>query len=252
VEPYAGGAGIALNLLILEYASCIHLNDINRPVFAFWHSVINSTDKLCGMVRDVKITAEEWRRQKVIQRKQEDFDLLELGFSTFFLNRTNRSGIINAGMIGGTKQDGDWKIDARFNKVGLCQRIEKIALHRSRIRLYNLDAAAFITGVLPSLPPNTLTYLDPPYYLKAERLYQNHYSHADHLAISKLVKEIKTPWIVSYDHRPEIVEMYKKLPTIVYGMNYSAADRYEGSEVMFFSNQLAIPDVTNPAKLEAA
>src|SRR5438105_10765840 len=126
VEPYAGGAGIALNLLVLEYASCIHLNDINRPVFAFWHSVINSTDKLCRMVRDVKVSAEEWRRQKVIQRRPEDFNLLELGFSTFFLNRTNRSGIINAGMIGGAKQDGEWKIDARFNKVGLCQRIEKI------------------------------------------------------------------------------------------------------------------------------
>lgn len=253
VEPYAGGCGIALNLLMLDYASCIHLNDVDPSVFAFWHSVINSSEELCGMIRDVKLNMREWRKQKEIQRKPDNHGMIELGFSTFFLNRTNRSGILNGGVIGGNDQTGEWKIDARFNKVELCRRIEKIALHRSRIRLYNLDAADLITGVLPSLPKKTLAYLDPPYYLKAERLYRNHYDHEDHVAIAKLVStKIKVPWIVSYDHRPEIVEMYKGFPKIVYGMNYSASDYYEGSEIMFFSQQLEIPDVENPAKAKAA
>jgi DNA adenine methylase len=251
VEPYAGGSGIALNLLMLDYASCIHLNDINKSV-AFWHSVVNATDKLCKKIRDTKVNVKEWHRQKFIQQNPEDCDLLELGFSTFFLNRTNRSGIIKGGMIGGLRQGGEWRLDARFNKVGLCQRIEKIAFRRSRIRLYNLNASNLITGVLPSLPKKTLVYLDPPYYLKADRLYENHYEHNDHLVISKLVKKIGVPWIVSYDHRPEIVGMYKGLASIVYGMNYSAADRYKGSEVMFFSRSLIIPDVKNPSKLAAA
>lgn len=252
VEPYAGGAGIALNLLMLEYASCIHLNDLDPSVFAFWHSVINSSDALCKMIREAKLDMSEWRRQKAIHKDLDGHSLLELGFSTFYLNRTNRSGIITGGAIGGNLQTGTWKLDARFNKVELCRRVEKIAFHRSRIRLYNLDAANLITGVLPSLPEKTLVYFDPPYYLKAERLYENHYSHADHVKISKLVRKLKTPWIVSYDHRPEILEIYKGLPTISYGMNYSASDRYKGSEVMFFSGKLAIPDVRNPAKLKAA
>lgn len=253
VEPYAGGAGIALNLLILDYASCIHLNDLNPSVYAFWHSVLNKTDELCKKIHSTKVTVKEWRKQKEIQRDPQNHSFLELGFSTFFLNRTNRSGILTGGIIGGEKQTGAWKIDARYNKTGLCQRIEKIALYRSRIKLYNLDAANLINEVLPHLPTKTLVYLDPPYYEKAERLYVNHYNHADHLQIAKLVKtKIKTPWVVSYDHVPEILAMYRGFPTISYGMNYSAASYYEGSEVMFFSKGLETPDVSNPARLQAA
>ena len=251
VEPYAGGAGIAINLLMLEYASCVHLNDIDLSVYAFWHSVLNFPNELCKKIRDVKLDMPQWRKQKVIQSAPEKHDLLELGFSTFYLNRTNRSGILNAGVIGGNDQTGEWKIDARFNKVDLCRRVEKIALYRSRVRLYNLDAADLITGILPSLPQKTLVYLDPPYYEKADRLYRNHYKHEDHLAIAKLVKKkIKIPWVVSYDNAPEVVEMYSDCPTITYGMNYSASSYYAGSEAMFFSEKLLIPDVVSPVKPE--
>jgi len=178
---------------------------------------------------------------------------LILVFSTFFLNRTNRSGIIWGGVIGGKNQDGAWKLDARFNKDDLIRRIEKIAMYRSRIRLYNLDAAELIKTVLPTLPNKTLVYLDPPYYVKGRGLYENHYLHDDHVSIAKLVKKhINHHWIVSYDHAPEIIEMYKGCPTITYGINYSAQDRYKGAEAMFFSKKLVIPDVKNPANLKAA
>ena len=251
-EPYAGGAGVAVNLLLLEYASTIHLNDIDKSIFAFWHAVLNSTDEFCKMIRDVRVNMDEWRKQKAIQSDRENCSLLELGFSTFFLNRTNRSGIITGGVIGGKNQDGAWKLDARFTKKELCRRIEKIAFYRSRIRLYNLDAAALITGVLPSLPEKSLVYLDPPYYFKSDDLYQNTYTHDDHVAIAKLVKkEIKIPWIVSYDNTPEIIKLYHSFPTITYSMSYSAADRYKGDEAMFFKRRITIPKVANPSKVEA-
>ncbi len=253
VEPYAGGSGIAMSLCILEYASRIHLNDLNLPVYAFWHSVTNHPDELCKQIRDVRVTRKEWARQKLVQSNADNHSLLELGFSTFFLNRTNRSGIISGGMIGGKKQAGLWKLDARFNKKDLCKRIEKIALYSSRIRLYNLDAAEFIKDILPTLPQKTLVYLDPPYYVKGQGLYENHYVHDDHLKIAQLVrKKVKLPWIVSYDHVPEIVSMYKGFPNLFYGINYSAANRYNGREVMFFSKKLNIPDVRNPVNLKIA
>lgn len=254
VEGYAGGAGIATRLLLLEYAACIHLNDIDRSVYAFWHSVVNSTDELCKKIRDVKVTIRERAKQKAIHADGENHSLLDLGFATFFLNRTNRSGIIHGGVIGGKNQDGKWKIDARFSKADLCRRVETIALHRTRIRLYNLDAAVFIRGVLPSLPKKSLIYLDPPFYMKADDLYENHYAHGDHATIAEIVqKKIGIPWIVSYDHRPEIAKLYKGSRKIIYGMNYSAGkDRYRGSEIMFFSPGILIPDVKNPAKLDAA
>ena len=249
VEPYAGGAGIALNLLTHGYVSSIHLNDVNPAVYAFWHSVINQPEALCKAIHDVEITMEEWQRQKDILNSPENHSLLEVGFSTFFLYRINRLGILWRGK----NQDGHWKFDARFNKVDLIRRIEWIALHRSLIRLYNLDAADLIKTVLPTLPDETLIYFDPPYYVKGQWLHEDHYLHNAHVSIANLIKEhIRHHWIVSCDDTPEINEMYKDYSTITCRINYSARDRYKSAEVMFFSRGLIIPNVKNPSNLKIA
>ncbi|MEI7087959.1 DNA adenine methylase [Pectobacterium versatile] len=253
VEPYAGGSGIAINLLLQGYVSHIHLNDINYSVYAFWHSVLNDTDKLCEMIISTKVTIDEWHNQKMIQKNVSNFSLLEVGFSTFFLNRTNRSGILTAGVIGGKNQEGDWKLDARYNKEDLVSRIERIYLNKDKISLYNIDAKFFIKDILPNLPEETLIYLDPPYYVKGQGLYENHYTHDDHLEIAKIVQnDINHPWVVSYDNVSEIADMYNSSESIIYGINYSAQNRYEGSEIMFFSDKIQIPDVKNPSNLRAS
>lgn len=253
LEPYAGGAGIALNLLIDGYVARIHLNDLNPAVYAFWHSVLNHPDELCQKINDVSVSMEEWKKQKAIHSNPSNFTLLELGFSTFFLNRCNRSGILLAGVIGGKEQNGPYKIDARFNKQDLIRRIEKIALMRAQIEIYNLDSALLIETIIPTLPENTLVYLDPPYYVKGKGLYENHYVHNDHAIIANLVRtRITHPWIVSYDHAPEIIELYQNCATIEYGINYTAQDRYTGAEVMFFKENLLIPNVKNPSNLKLA
>jgi DNA adenine methylase len=253
VEPYAGGAGVAITLLLLDYAQVIHLNDLNRPVHAFWHAVLKHNDELCARIHDAQVTMEEWHRQKAVQRNPQNHSVLDLGFSTFFLNRTNRSGIILGGVVGGKNQDGPWKLDARFNKADLLKRIEKIGRYASRIRLYNQDAERFIETVLPTLPEKTLVYLDPPYYVKGSGLYEDHYRHEDHARVARLVMSaIRHPWIVSYDNDPEIRPLYPGKRSIVYDISYSAAERYAGDEIMFFSDRLAIPDVENPARLKSA
>ncbi len=252
-EGYAGGFGIALNLLFDEYVSNVHLNDLNTSVYSFWYSALHYPDELCKKIQDTKITIDEWHRQKEIQKDADNNSIFDLGFSTFFLNRTNRSGIIKGGVIGGKQQDGEWKLDARFNKSNLIQRIEKIALNRSRIHLYNMDAADVIKDILPTLPINTLVYLDPPYYVKGKGLYESHYGHEDHVSIANLVRnQIHHPWIVSYDHTPEIIEIYKGTKSISYGINYTAQNRYHGAEIMFFSESIKVPDIKNPANLKIA
>ena len=250
-EPYAGGAGLALNLLDLNVAEKIILNDINISVYAFWHSVLNNADALCTLIETTSVSIDEWYKQKEIMNNAKEYDLVTIGFSTFFLNRTNRSGILKAGVIGGKNQDGHWKIDARYNKKDLISRIQNIHLERDKIELHNLDAIDFINKIVNDLPPNSLTYLDPPYYVKGKGLYINHYNHKDHVAVSKVVQQvIKTPWIVSYDNTPEIRELYKT-PHLMYGINYSAQDRYKGSEAMFFSENLKIPKTNDPMKIKA-
>jgi Site-specific DNA methylase len=251
-EPYAGGAGIAINLLLDGYASTIHLNDLNRGVYSFWRSILSQPDEFCARIERVPVDMDEWHRQREVafDDASSEFDM---GFATFFLNRCNRSGIIKGGVVGGKDQAGPWKLDARFKKQELISRIERIALKSDQIHVYNRDAAALITDVLPNLSENTLVYLDPPYYVKGSGLYQNFYKHEDHERIAELVKtKISLPWLVSYDHAPEIVSMYAGCRTITYGINYSAQNRYKGAEVMFFSPKLEIPDVANPAKVTAA
>ena len=251
VEPYAGGAAVALTLLFEEYASQISINDLNRSVFAFWRATLEHTEELCRQIRDTPVTLEQWKRQRSVQ-DAESPDLLELGFSTFFLNRTNRSGIISGGVIGGQKQTGQWKIDARYNKTALIQRIKKIARHKSRITLTRMDAAAYLRDTLPELPSETFVFLDPPYYIKGEGLYENFYGHSDHTKIAELVARLECPWIVSYDAAVPILDLYQGFDRITYNLSYSAGRHTSGKEVMFFSKGSQRPAQESPANILSA
>lgn len=247
VEPYAGGASIALSLLFNDYASKIIINDIDKSIYAFWYSVINNTDELCKMIIDTKVNLTSWNLQKDIQKQKEETDLLKLGFSTFFLNRTNRSGIINAGVIGGNEQKGKYKIDARFNKEELIKRIQKIGKIGNKIMLYNLDAIELIKEISNQLPEKTLIYFDPPYYLKGKELYVNHYKHKDHLLVSQMINGLSEhKWLVSYDNHNEIRELYKENKMFTYSLNYCAVNATRGTEVMFYHKDLIIPEESRP------
>ena len=252
VEPYAGGAGIALHLLFSGHASHIHINDLSKSIYAFWKVVLEDTDNICRLINDTPVDTCTWFKQRKIQAHPEQHSTLELGFSTFFLNRTNRSGIITGGVIGGQNQDGPWKLYARYNKTNLISRIEKISRVSDHITIYNQDAAEFISEVIPTLPLQSLVYLDPPYYAKGRDLYENHYVSDDHLTISNLVGDMNQKWIVSYDDTPETREMYRGYENLLYQLSYSAANHYKGAEIMFFSDNLLIPTVDNPAQLQKA
>ncbi len=251
VEPYAGSAGIALNLLTHGYVSCIHLNDINPAIYAFWHSVLNQPDELCKAIYDVEVTAKEWQRQKDILNSPENHNLLELGFSIFFLNRINRLGILWGGVIDRKSQNRPWNFDARFNKADLIRRIEWIALHRSLIRLYNKNVTNLIETVLPTLPDKTVIYLDFPCHVEKRRHYRDDNLNNDPMNISKLIKErITQHWIVSCHNNSRIIELYKGYPAII--NNSNARNLPESGVSMFFSKRLVVPNWKNPSNLMTA
>ncbi len=242
VEPYAGGAAVALELLFHEYVSRICINDLSRPVYAFWNSVLSRTEEMLRLIRDAKLTVEEWDKQKKIFSNGELHDELQVGFSFFYLNRTNRSGILNGGIIGGRGQDGHWKIDARYNARELAARVDSIAKIGHRIDLTNEDAVEFLKRRKNEWKKNTLIYCDPPYYIKGRDLYYHFYKHSDHESVAKQVAAIdRQKWIVSYDNAPQIIAMYASFRSITYDIAYSARSASRGSEVMFFSPGLNIP-----------
>jgi len=247
VEPYAGGAGVAVELLLLQYASHVHINDIDDAVYSFWYSVLNHTDELVSMIASKRVSMAEWRRQKYILQNPEGCSELERGFATFFLNRTNRSGILKAGVIGGKAQSGTWKLDVRYNKKELIRRIEQIALYRDRISLYRKDALSLIDTLLPTLPKKTLVYLDPPYYVKGEGLYRNFYQYGDHVAIKNALRKTKDIfWLVSYDNVSEIREIYKQYRQQEYLLRYTAQNKFKGTEVMIYGPRLKYPEDVSP------
>lgn len=245
VEPYAGGAAIALELLFHDYVSRIHINDLSRPVYSFWRSVLDQPEELSRLVHDTARTVESWDKQKLILKNEADHDTLAVGFAMFFLNRTNRSGILNAGIIGGREQKGVWKIDARYNADELITRIQAIAELKPQISLTQLDAVEFLKQGVKVWPDKTLIYLDPPYYVKGRDLYYHFYRHEDHVNISEVVKSeiARQKWLVSYDNVPEVRALYEGCQRTVYGIGYSARTARTGAEVMFFADGMTIPPI---------
>lgn len=254
-EPYAGGAGVALFLAIEGYARRVHINDLDQAIYAFWHAVVKSPDALCELIKNTEVTIDEWKRQKAIQQELRKTslnkeELLRLGFSTFFLNRTNRSGIIRGGgVIGGLEQNSKWGIDSRYYADTLIERIKRIANHRDLIRIYNWDAVKFLRKKVPQLPGRSLIYLDPPYVENGDNLYQNDYTFKDHRDVAEAVHETSASWIVSYDNSKSVNDLYKNYDSIVYDLSYSARRRYQGSEIMFMSNDLTLPEFEHPTEV---
>lgn len=241
-EPYAGGAGIAFELLLRKRVAKIHLNDSCVAVHAFWHSILNETEKFCRRISRASLTVDEWKKQREVFKNRRVADRFDLGYAMFYLNRCNRSGILTGGLIGGLAQAGKWKIDARFPRNELITRIEAIAARRNAIRIRNWDAERFLIDYVPKLPARTLVYCDPPYFKKADRLYPNHYKAPDHARIAHVIQtKLKLPWLVSYDSCPEILSHYAERRTFRYLLQYNAAKAYKGAELFICSDKIELP-----------
>lgn len=239
-EPYAGGAGLALRLLFEEYVDRIYINDFDESIYSFWKTITEDADAFCSWVSDVSVSMDTWHQSKEILKSAREASCFERAKATFFLNRTNVSGVIKGGVIGGLEQRGKYKIDARFNKEDLILRIQKIARFRNRIVVSNLDGIDFVKK-LDRRKKDIFIYLDPPYYQKGAGLYMNAYTERDHEKLSRYVHRMKKKWMVSYDNHEFILNLYKEHPKLVYKLSQSASNRV-GDEVLVFSNKVSFFD----------
>lgn len=243
IEPFAGGAGVAIELLEKGVVSEIVINDLDKGIYSFWRAILEETDRFLEQVNVVPLTIEEWKRQREIYFNHNKKYSFELGFATFYLNRTNRSGIIKGGVIGGIEQSGEWKIDARFNRKTLIDRIKKIAKNKSKIHVYNKDIKPFLEKFVPKYEGNTFIYFDPPYFNKGKQLYLNFLDYNDHTRIGKLISDtVNSDWIITYDDEPEIEKIYKNYCVRRIGLNYSVAEKKKANELVIFKSCKSLPD----------
>lgn len=243
IEPFAGGAGIAIELLLRGVVDRIVINDYDKGIWSFWKAILTETNRFVDAINNVPLTMEEWYRQREICLTQNEKYSFELGFATFYMNRTNRSGIIKGGVIGGLDQSGLWKLDARFNRKELVRRIENIAQRKGDIKLYNKDIDSFITRYIPLYEENALVYFDPPYFKKGKQLYMNFFGYDDHVRIERAIREqVKCDWIVTYDYAIEIENIYKDYGMRLFDLSYSVTKKLSASELMIFKDGIIIPD----------
>lgn len=245
-EPYAGGAGLALKLMMEEYVGNIFINDLDPSIYAFWYATLNRPDDLCEWIENVPVTVEQWNIYKQVQLDYKTVDVFELAKSTFFLNRTNVSGVISGGIIGGAKQTGKYKINARFNKPDLISKIQEIKRFSHRIHLSNLDGIDFVKQ-LENMKRDIFIYLDPPYYQKGSCLYMNAFNDEDHRKLADFVKTIRKKWIISYDHQDFIMRLYEGEKRVLYQLSQCASNRI-GDEVLIFDNSFHYNDAISLLK----
>ncbi len=242
VEPFAGGAGVALALLFEETVDSIVINDFDRAISSFWKAVLSEPDRFSDRIQSIPLTIEEWRRQRDIYDTAKCYSF-EYGFASFYLNRTNHSGILKGGPIGGFEQENrKYNLSARFNRKALSDKILAIKERKGSIRCFNQDVRAFLRNQMPRLGTNAFIYFDPPYYNNGRRLYKNFFKDEDHRRLADDIRAIdQVPWIVSYDNVPQIREMYAGLTDRTFSLSYSLANNGEGQEVMFFRDAELCP-----------
>lgn len=239
-EPFAGGAGVAWRLLLNGDMSEVWLNDIDLAVYTFWDVVVNSPDKLCERILKADVSVKNWEAQRKILSNN-NAKPIDLAFATLFLNRTNRSGILKGGIIGGKSQDGNYKIDCRFNREELIKKIQRIHLYKDVVKLSRLDAEACINKWAKDLPKRSLLNIDPPYYSQGRDLYLSFYKPEDHARLASLVRTLKLPWMLTYDDAPQIEQLYAGLPIYRKSLTYYAQVKRKASELLVLAPHLSPP-----------
>lgn len=243
-EAFAGGAGLALLLLKNNIVDKLILNDIDKSIYCFWKSILDFNKEFCEMINSVNIDLVEREIQKKIQKNKDILDLtkksdvLKLGFSTFFLNRVNRSGIIRAGVIGGIEQNGNYKMNCRFNKNNLIERIKEINKYKKKIEFYNLDAIDFLKKI--ENKKKIFIFFDPPYFQKGKDLYTNFYMIEDHINLAKHISNLKQDWITTYDNTEEIKEIYSEFQIKEFDILYSLEKKRKAKEILICKKNLII------------
>jgi DNA adenine methylase len=236
-EPYAGGAGLALRLLLNNFVSQIYINDRDIAIYSFWKTILKQNERFCDWIDSVSVDMDSWRFFRNVQQNMRNADSFQIAQATFFLNRTNVSGVLLGGVIGGNEQNGKYKMDARFHRKNLIDRIRQIYEYRKQIFVSNQDGLQFMKR-FEQQKKDIFLYMDPPYYQKGTELYMNAYNEADHIKLSQYLPQRQSNWLISYDDHPQILNLYRQHRCFRYRISQNTSNRV-GEEILILPRQMS-------------
>lgn len=238
-EPFCGGAGLALALLIKGDVSRVVLADADPAVVSVWFACRDQPAELCRFVSEVPVTVSEWRRRREVWQRLSE-PSFELACATLFLSRTNRAGILGARPTGGLSQDGPEGIASRFCREGVCRKIRAVASRADSVEVLWCGWAEFLGEVSPKLGKGSVTYLDPPYVGAGPGLYRRSLSTDEHERLAGTLRRMTTPWLLSVDDCGLTRELYRGFPQTDIGISYTATAKRRAAELLVAGGGVAL------------
>jgi DNA adenine methylase len=241
-ETHAGGGALGLALLSRGVISKLTLIERDPLIYAFWKAATTRCDELCAELKKIEVSLATWNALQRYRRIRNptDTSIVRLGLAGLFFNRTNFSGVLAAGPIGGMKQGSRYKISCRFNRDDLIQRIVAINTHAREISIVYSDAVSFLRRNARQMSTHSLAYIDPPYYQQGPRLYRYHYSARQHQRLAEFICAQQFPWFVSYDRHPAVRKLFDGQKVVPITLNYAVKEARRAEELLI--SNLALPE----------
>lgn len=237
IEPFCGGSGATLPLLRSNVIGKLFLNDADPAIYSFWKSVFFDTERFLDLLYDTPVTIDTWKQFKSDMRAPNSLSSLQLGFRTLFFNRTNRSGLLIGGPIGGINQDGKYKLSCRFNKDALAGRIKELARYRNKVNVSNLDALEYLHKHRMEASGDSFIFLDPPYVKHGYNIYRKFaFKENDHFRLASFIKDKRWTWLLTYDDSPLIHRLYSERMKGVVEYSYYMQKAKIGRELVLASS----------------
>lgn len=208
VDVYCGGGSVGLSLLLSGVVEHLVMNDLDKGVYAFFHTVLTAPEALIQKIRTVVPDRELFfYYQEMVKKDYDEFPELERAFGFLVVNRLAFSGIWNANPTSNLLQ--------RWNPKVLEKRVWNIWEKREQIILLNEDALKVIEEYY--WDETCTLFIDPPYYVAWDKkLYHHCYQEEEHQKLADLLNTLvcgmpaHADILVTYDNHPFIAKLYQE------------------------------------------
>ena len=243
VEPYAGSASISVGLLRGNLMKEAYIGEKDPIIVSFWNAVLTRNDELVEYISTLEVTMETWFALKkyLSPTSTTNYDIVEVAGAFLFYNRTNYSGIIKGGPLGGKKQLSPYKLDCRFNKERIIERIRGLKGLYGRLHIVESDGLVFMQEMSSKFPEDSFFYVDPPYYGAGKDLYRFYFTDMEHESLSDFLTNLDPPWLLSYDNAEFIRNLYQMRTKFPVYTDYQSGHLKREVKELLISNRIIPP-----------